>query len=168
MTSTEPISTDRLELTPLSVDDADAMAVVLASPELYEFTGGTPPTADQLRKTYGRQIQGPADPAEHWHNWIVRVDGDPVGYVQATVTEHEADIAWVIGIHAQGNGYASEAARAMVHWLVDNGTRTITAHVHPDHHASNGVARRLGLRPTGDLVDGERRWELRTPSTADG
>ena len=168
MTTTEPISTDRLELTPLSVDDADAMAVVLAAPELYAFTGGTPPTADHLRQTYGRQVEGPADPAEQWHNWIVRADGEPVGYVQATVIHDVADIAWMVGIHAQGNGYASEAARAMTQWLIDHGARTVTAHIHPDHHASNGVARRLGLQPTGDFEDGERRWELRTPSTAGG
>lgn len=158
--TTEPIRTDRLELTPLSVVDADAMAVVLASPELYVFTGGTPPTVDELRDRYTRQIAGPADPTEQWHNWIVRADGVPVGYVQATVTGDETEIAWVIGIHAQGNGYASEAARAMTDHLVGGGAKQVIAHIHPDHHASNGVARRLGLQPTGDFQDGERRWEL--------
>ena len=165
MTTTEPIRTDRLELTPLTVDDADEMAVVLASPELYTFTGGTPPTADQLRTRYGRQLAGPADPDEQWHNWIVRAGGVPIGYVQATVTPQEAEIAWVTGIHAQGNGYATEAAEAMKHWLQGNGVQRIVAHIHPDHHASNGVARRLGLQPTGDFVDGERRWVLMKPST---
>lgn len=165
--TTEPIRTDRLELTPLTTDDADQMAIVLASPDLYTFMGGTPPTAEQLRKTYGRQVQGPADPGEQWHNWIVRTADGPIGYVQATVTGDEADIAWVTGAHAQGNGYASEAAAGMKTWLIGQGVRRITAHIHPDHHASNGVARRLGLQPTGDFDDGERRWELR-PSTTGG
>jgi hypothetical protein len=33
-----------------------------------------------------------------------------------------------------------------------------TAHIHPDHVASIGVARTLGLSPTSTVVDGEVRW----------
>jgi len=31
--------------------------------------------------------------------------------------------------------------------------------VHPDHAASQGVARAIGLGPTRTMVDGEVRWE---------
>lgn len=44
------IETDRLVLTPLREDDADEMVKVLASPDLYVFTGGEPPTLDDLRR----------------------------------------------------------------------------------------------------------------------
>jgi len=46
----------------------------------------------------------------------------------------------VIGLPWQGFGFASEAAQALVRWLEGRGIRTITAHVHPDHHASSSVA----------------------------
>ena len=34
-----------------------------------------------------------------------------------------------------------------------------TAHIHPGHEASMGVARHVGLRPTDIIEGGERRWE---------
>lgn len=64
----------------------------------------------------------------------------------------------MIGTRHQGRGYATEAATAMVAWLRADGVGCVMADVHPEHHASNAVARRLGLAPTGEIVDGELRW----------
>ena len=75
-----------------------------------------------------------------------------VGMLQAAFSDQgrAADIAWAVGVPWQGQGIASEAARAVVGWLERRGVATITAHIHPDHHASATVATRAGLRPTGD------------------
>jgi len=54
---------------------------------------------------------------------------------------------------------ATEAAAAMVHWLRARGVDRLVAHVHPEHAASVGVARNLGLHPTGVIDDGEARWQ---------
>ncbi|RII89234.1 GNAT family N-acetyltransferase, partial [Clavibacter michiganensis] len=43
----------------------------------------------------------------------------------------------------------------------EDGVGVVRAHIHPDHAASEAVARRLGLAPTDERVDGEVRWELR-------
>lgn len=146
---TAVIRSTRLELTPLAVADADEMVAVLADPALYEFTGGEPPTHDELRRRYAAQVAGPpAGSAEEWHNWIVRpLPGrEAVGYVQATVTGGDrAEIAWVIGAASQGHGYASEAASAIVVALGEAGVTEVIAHIHPRHHASNAVAERVGL-----------------------
>lgn len=160
--------TARLRLEPLRPDHADEMAAVLADPALYAFTGGGPPTLDRLRELYGLQARGQSpDGTEIWHNWIVRIagdappaDGEAIGVVQATVTDggRAADVAWTLGVPWQGLGYATEAAIAMVDWLVTHGVRTVTAHIHPDHEASAGVARRLGLAPTERIEDGEVVW----------
>lgn len=161
------MATDRLVLRPLAVDDADDMVAVLGDQALYEFTGGAPPTAAELRRRYERQVVGHSgDGVEEWHNWVVRRGHDDVavGYVQSTITGggRLADVAWVTGVEFQGNGYAVEAATAMVDWLFgDRGVGRVVAHVHPDHEASNRVAARVGLRPTDGLDDdGERLWEL--------
>ena len=83
--------------------------------------------------------------------------------MQATVTGEDrtpvAEVAWVIGTAQQRQGFASEAALAVVGWLRDHGVTTIVAHVHPQHEASMAVARALGLEPTDALVDGEVRWK---------
>ena len=39
------------------------------------------------------------------------------------------------------------------------GAKQVIAHIHPDHEASVAVARRIGMSPTGEVVDGEVRWE---------
>ena len=57
----QPISTRRLTLMPLSTGHAGEMATVLADPELYTFTGGSPPTRQELRtlRTLGRRVPRP-------------------------------------------------------------------------------------------------------------
>jgi RimJ/RimL family protein N-acetyltransferase len=155
------LRTARLSLTPLRVDDADAMATVLADERLYEFTGGEPPTAAELRGRYARQVAGSGRPDEVWLNWIVRVGGEPVGYAQASVEPAAgvAWVAWVIGTPWQGNGYAAEAAAAVVGWLRDRGLAA-TAAIAPGHLASERVAAAAGLSVTDEVVDGERVWRL--------
>jgi RimJ/RimL family protein N-acetyltransferase len=162
MTSTATrIRTDRVVLTALAVDDAAEMVQVLGDRALYAFTGGEPPTLADLTLRYERQVAGTGRRDETWHNWIVRVPPDDVaiGYVQATVTGTDADIAWVIGTHWQGQGLASDAARAMVGWLRARGTTRVTAHIHREHRASERVATKVGLALTDQVDDdGERVW----------
>jgi RimJ/RimL family protein N-acetyltransferase len=157
------IRTERLVLVPLAVDDAEEMAVVLGDPRMYEFTGGEPLPLDQLRERYRRLVVGrSADGSERWLNWVVRLAADDVavGAVQATVAADgsSADVAWEVGVPWQGRGVASEAAVALVDWLVEHGVAVIRACIHPQHAASAAVAARAGLAATSEVVDGEQLW----------
>lgn len=159
MSLSESINTVRLTLTPLGVADAAEMAGVLSDPALYTFTGGMPPTLVQLEELYRHQSTGAPEGGEVWHNWILRLDGTAIGYVQATVEGDSAELAWVVGVPWQGSGYATEASEAVRDWLADRGAARFSAHIHSDHSASRAIARRLGLRPTGQLDDdGEVIW----------
>ena len=159
MAVTEGISSERLTLTPLEPSDAPEMVAVLSDPALYEYTGGEPPTLAELEERYRFQAGGSPREGEIWHNWILRLDRTAIGFVQATVIDGSADMAWVVGTEWQGSGFATEAARAMRDWLAGNGVRDFTAHIHPDHLASQAVARRLGLSPTGEVdEEGEAVW----------
>jgi RimJ/RimL family protein N-acetyltransferase len=149
-----PIATRRLVLEPLRVEHARELVAVLADPALYAFTGGRPPSEEELAARYARQLAG--DPG--WLNWIVRYDGIAAGYLQATRQGDEAELAWVIGTAHQGAGLAAEAGLAVQEWLREQGVRRFTAHIGPDHRASAGVARRLGMAPTDVVEDGEVRW----------
>ena len=164
----EPIRTARLTLVPLTAEHAGPMAAVLGDPALHAFTGGSPLDADALRARYERWIAGPADPAVSWCNWVIRLEEADclTGTVQATITAGAApdgrsalaEVAWVVGTKWQGQGIATEAARALVEWLGQRGAGAVVAHIHPDHRASAAVAAAAGLRPTGRLSDGERVW----------
>jgi RimJ/RimL family protein N-acetyltransferase len=159
--TTHELQTDRLVLTPLSVADANEMVGVLADSSLYSFTGGSAPDIEVLHDRYRAQVSGPAAGDEIWHNWIIRLgeSAGAIGFVQATVRGDGADIAWVVAPAWQRRGYATEAARAMCEWLLGTGVAVLTAHIHPDHTASNGVAAAVGLHSTGARDDGEVIWQ---------
>jgi RimJ/RimL family protein N-acetyltransferase len=166
-----PIGTARLRLLPAGPGHADEMAGVLADPALYAFTGGAPLSPGALRERYQRLAAGAPEQGVTWGNWVIQVrrTGQLAGYVQATITAGErgpaglrapvAEVAWVVGTAWQGQGLATEAARALAGWLAGHGVATIVAHIHPDHHASAAVAMAVGLVPSGGWHDGERRWQ---------
>ncbi|HEX4816230.1 MAG TPA: GNAT family N-acetyltransferase [Nonomuraea sp.] len=151
------IETPLFFLVPLRPEHADEMAAVLADPALHAFTGGTPLTLPELRARYERLVTGPPG----WRNWVIQLREEKrlVGYVQATVDETSAEVAWVIGTAWQGRGLATAAAKALVDRLLEDGVTTVVAHIHPDHAASAAVASAAGLRPTTRWQDGELRWE---------
>ena len=153
--------TERLDLEPLRISHAAEAARAFADERLHTFTGGSPADEAALRNRYMVQLRGSsADGSATWLNWMVRRRDtrELVGTVQATVTGDAADVAWVVSVPHQGNGFAREAAGAMTGWLRSQGVRSFTAHIHPDHGASTAVARSLGLSPTDVVVDGEIRW----------
>ena len=152
----------KLTLRPLTVEDATVMVNVLADPALYTFTGGEPPTLPELERRYRNHARGESpDGSERWVNQIVEVDGEPVGYVQATVplAGGPVEIAWVIGRPWQGRGYARAAAQCLANNLRADGMTHLIAHIHPEHTASKRIAFAIGLAPTTTIVDGEVRWE---------
>lgn len=170
----DPLDSDRLALEPLAVDHAAEMLTALAPPELYRFTGGEPPTLDELGARYRRQSQGRSeDGSAGWLNWIVRFacGGPAIGFVQATLGRKEdglvADLAWLVTPEEQGRGIAVEAASTVVMWLRSVDVGHIRAFIHPDHTASMQVARRTGLAPTRALIDGKLLWEAFLPTAAE-
>ena len=156
----EPITTDRLSLEPLHAEHAAEMVAVLKDDALYQFIGGEPPTLPELEERYRHMATGHPTGEEEWLNWIVRlrVDGSAIGAVQATVVGTEAFVAWTIGVPWQGKGYAAEAAVAMVGRLRDAEMKSIAANIHPEHVASQRIAERLGMAPTGEMHAGEDTW----------
>jgi RimJ/RimL family protein N-acetyltransferase len=161
----ERLVTSRLVLEPLRVEHAAELGPVFDDPTLHEFIGGSPRSVDELAELYAFQVAGPEGrPAERWYNWVVREQASAaaLGTVQATVfggrESVTADVAWVIATAFQRQGYAREAATAMVAWLRRAGADVVSANVHPEHQASMAVARALRLTATDELVDGEVRW----------
>ena len=157
--------TERLDLEPLTADHAAELAPVLDDAALHEFIGGAPLPAAALARRYAR-LAARRSPEGHqrWGNWVMRVrgTGHAIGTVQVTMpaagpAAGPAEVAWVVGVQAQGHGYAKEAACGLVAMLREAGW-TVAAHIHPAHLASQRVARAAGLSPTEEVQDGEVRW----------
>ncbi len=161
----QPISSRRLTLEPLSPEHAGEMAAVLADPDLYTYTGGSPPTRQELRARYERWTAGSPDPQVSWCNWVIQLRSPLclTGTVQATIStadEPLAEVAWVVGTPWQGQGIATEAARALISWLGHQPVHAVIAHIHPRHQASAAVAAAAGLTSTGQLEHGEMTWRM--------
>jgi RimJ/RimL family protein N-acetyltransferase len=159
--------TARLTVEPLTAAHASEMHTVLADPGLHAFIGGTPRSATDLAARYARlATRKSADGTEVWGNWVLRVSetGQAAGELQTTLPatgpgDGPALVAWVVGTAFQGHGYASEAAVSLVERLRAAGW-SVAADIHPDHVASQRVARAAGLELTDQIVDGEQRWLL--------
>lgn len=144
--------------------DSHALFALLKDPEIHVFTGSHPPaSADDVRATIRRR-ESRRSPAgdELWLNWTLRLKTDQsvVGYVQAGAKQDRADLAWVVGVPFQHRGYASEASRRVLRWLCDDvGVHEVRANIHPDHIASQKVARNIGLCESVERTDeGEDVW----------
>jgi RimJ/RimL family protein N-acetyltransferase len=164
----ESIETTRLTLEPLRVEHADEMRFVLRDQAVYTYIGGGPPSVEELRSRYERQVENRSPGgSQGWLNWVVRERETQlaIGAVQATLRgasgRLSAELAWVIGVAHQGRGYATEAASAMMSWLRRHEVNAFAAHIHPEHGASESVAARIGLMATDGMLDGERRWTSR-------
>jgi RimJ/RimL family protein N-acetyltransferase len=151
-------------LVPLRAEDADELADVLNDERLHQFIGGRPATRLELHDRFVVLAAGSPRPTETWLNWVVRrrLDSKAVGTVQATIRIAEgqevARLGWMIGMEWQNQGYASEAAIALVKWVRRQGADEIGAHIHPGHTASEAVAARAGLKQTEEEFEGERVW----------
>ena len=161
------LHTARLDLLPITREHAAVLSPVLADPEIYQFTGGSPPSLEVLTRGLVRwESRRSPDGSELWLNWLVRIraSGAAAGYVQTTIAagEDEAALAWVLGVSAQGRGYATEAARGVLEWLLGHGATRFRACIKPAHVASQRVAERLGLTRSGRWIDGEEVWFLET------
>jgi [ribosomal protein S5]-alanine N-acetyltransferase len=160
------IRTDRLELFPLSAAAIDAL-LQADDGRLRSLTGATfpqpvappPYMADSLPVVRDRLRAGDRD-AEWWNWLIVRQDNrEAVGSVAFGGTP-DAGGAVLIGYAMypgrEGNGYATEAVRAMVDWaFAQPGVKTVRALAPVWNTPAVHVAEKVGMRPVASDEDDE-------------
>ena len=86
--------------------------------------------------------------------------------------DSEATVEIAYGIHPphQGQGYATEAARALSTFAFQSGqVKVVRAHTLPENNASTRVLTKCGFEFVGEVVDPEDglvwRWELKPTAT---
>jgi len=80
-------------------------------------------------------------------------------------SEGDVEIGWGLNESYRGRGYATEAAAAVIRWAFQQaGVCSVSATVPDDNHASQRVARRLGLTRTASTRRNLPLWKMETPA----
>ena len=147
------LKTERLVLRPMAADDAEAMQVMNADPEVMRYIGaGVPLTpAETEART--------AKAAAHWdaYGWgvfaAVEIDtGTLVGWAALATPTFLPEIlpvtelGWRMRRDRWGRGYAPEAARAAAGFAFGElGLDRVVSCIHGENAASIRVAEKLGM-----------------------
>jgi RimJ/RimL family protein N-acetyltransferase len=148
------------------MDDFDQLARFVADPETMRYIGaGGTRTREQAQATLEVMIKGFESRGYGLLGVERKGDGALVGRCGLlvwdpetwTLTEDddgpvEIEVGYLIGRDYWGNGYATEAARAVRDWaLAELGLDRLIALIYPDNVRSIRVAEKLGMAPEGEI-----------------
>jgi RimJ/RimL family protein N-acetyltransferase len=148
MSSTFSLETERLRLRPVTADDVDDLLALHGDPLVARFMGV------RDRRWYERRLEASTEEwAQRGHGLtaiLAREDGRFLGRTGFKYWPQfdETELGWVLRPQARGQGFATEAAEAMLRWGFERFRPPyFTAMIRPDNAASIAVAERLGMHP---------------------
>jgi RimJ/RimL family protein N-acetyltransferase len=150
---TWPVHTDRLTLRPATIADLDATWQYRRLDEVSRWLTQAPATLEQYRTRF-------EDPDSLAKTLIVESAGEIIGdlmlqigdgWAQAEVADQargvQAELGWVFHPDHAGQGYATEAVRALIRLCFDDlGLRRVTAGCFAANEASWRLMERVGMR----------------------
>ena len=151
------IDTARLTLRGHEAGDFDAFATMLADPRTIHMGG--PFDRDAAWGYFANNISGWV--LHGFGIWTVTDrQGAILGEVGYLLPDHypEPELGWTLAAHAEGHGYAEEAARAALGWYwAETGADSVVSYTDPGNLRSRRLAERLGatLDPDAPLPRGE-------------
>lgn len=147
------ITTERLTLRPHTIADAGRWFEIQSSSAVREFTSW--PDRDELasrRHLKDRTRHIALRQADDFLALAIDREGELVGDVSLHLRSVSpltrfAEISWILHSKYRGQGFATEAAEAMLELAYEQvRARWVVAMVHPDNEASLALARRLAFR----------------------
>jgi RimJ/RimL family protein N-acetyltransferase len=143
----------RLQLRRPKLSDADALLAIGSDPEVARYAEW--PLSTEIGPQLERLRQRPAlwdSGAEYY--WVITLlhDDRAIGAISSRVLLHTADVGYLLDRHHWGNGYATEAARAVVAWAFSvPAIRRVWATCDTANVASARVLEKAGLEREGTL-----------------
>jgi [ribosomal protein S5]-alanine N-acetyltransferase len=160
------LETERLRLEPLVAGDTDHLFPIMGDPEVMAYWD-MPEIDDPDLVATIVQSQVDAMAAGRGLYWTMRTldTGEFVGSCDLSEIDkwhRRAEVGFMLGRDAWGQGYALEAIRSVVAFAATNGIRKLTARTHLGNRRSEAVLEKLGFQEEGllrghILKDGERR-----------
>ena len=148
-----PIRTPRLLLRPFSRGDVDAVYSYRSRPDVSEYLFDEPLSHDECAEAV-RARTGQIAFTTEGDKILLAVEQleDPrlvgeVSLIWRSVADQQAEIGFILHPDAHGQGYATEAARALLAFAFDTaGMHRVYARCDGRNTASAAVMRRLGMR----------------------
>ena len=146
-----PLATERLRLRPHNADDAEWLHELYSQPDVARYLLDEPWTAEVTHdKLTERLAKTDIDGETGALALVIEHDGVPIGDVALWLTDHEhrqGEIGWVLNPAHGGQGFASEAVRAVLALGFDHyKLHRVTAQMDARNSASAALARRVGFR----------------------
>src|SRR5690242_4758611 len=157
-----PITTERLRLRPLTVDDLEDVYAYSSLEEVCRYIPYEPRTREDVRRFLEDENKTRSDLEDEGQVLAVAMELPGAGVIGDLVLfwrsrEHRSgEIGWVQSPAYSGHGYATEAARALLDLAFDGlGLHRVVARVDARNDASARMCRRLGMRQEAHLVENE-------------
>lgn len=147
------VRTQRLTLRPGWPEDAPALAQAIGHESVVRNLARAPwPYHTEAAETFLASFDDPVDPKflvfEHRDGALRLIGGTGL----SAWKEEPNEFGYWYTPDAWGRGFATEAGRAVLQAARARGIRRVTAGHFIDNPASGRVLRKLGFRPTGQLV----------------
>lgn len=138
----ELLETPRLALRKFRPEDLEALFQLLRDKEANRFLPWFPAeTLEEAQAFYRERIQG----QRYFFAICLKGEDRPIGYVTAEDGD-SYDFGYALGREHWHQGLATEAARAFVGYLRQEGVPFLTATHDRENPRSGGVMRQLGMR----------------------
>ena len=157
---TKILTTDRLILRPLTIDDAQSVFDNWASDdEVTKYlTWTTHQSVDDSRAYLTMCVDGYNAPDYYQWGIVFKDTGELIGNIAVVNIDKEARVAelgWVLGRAWWGRGIMPEAAREVIRFLFDEvGFERITAKHDADNPKSGRAMQKVGMRYECTIKDG--------------
>lgn len=160
------LETERIRLEPLAAADAESLFPIMGDPEVMAYWDiSEVDDPDIVAAIVRGQVEAMAHSKAMY--WAMRTIADRAFLGSCDLSEidrwhRRAEVGFMLGRNAWGQGYAQEAVQTIIAFAAANGIRKLTARTHLGNRRSENLLERLGFREEGllrhhILKDGERR-----------
>lgn len=155
------LTTERLVLRRFRPGDLDAFVAYRSNPEVARYQNWEAPYPPSQAHQLLQELQAthPDTPGE-WFQFAValrhtdRLVGDCAAHVRAD-DPCQAEVGFTLAPEHQGRGYATEAVRRLLHYLlIERGKHRVSATCDDRNTRSAAVLERVGMRREGHLLEG--------------
>ena len=154
------LETERLRLRPFRAGDLKALHALYADADNLRYWGADPsPSLAETRRVMRWHV------AYHPFQYVLWAVEEKKGkrligminYHRRDRRERRVDVGWIMAADRQGKGLMTEAARALLHYLIDRlKIHKVEALIRRENKPSAALAKRLGFRLEGGPI--RDRW----------